>query len=133
MDQITSEQLNTLAQQFLDMGNALLAYRENNPALPANINTQLEQLQNALFDKAGQLATMAAIVSGQEAASAVNSLTQVNAQITQSIQGLENVQKVINIAAAALHVAVAVISMNPRDIINAVGGLAAAAGVNIAG
>jgi cob(I)alamin adenosyltransferase len=131
MDEITSEQLNTLAQQFLDMGNALLAYREGDQAIPADQDAELEQLQNDLLDKAGQLATMGAIASGEEAASAVNSLSQVNAQITQTLQGLADVQKVIDIAAAALKVVVSVISMKPGDIVDSVGGLATTCGIKI--
>lgn len=131
MDQITSEQLDTLAQQFLDMGNAVLAYRENNQDIPADKDKELEGLQNGLLHQAAQLATTAAIASGEEAANAVSSLSQVNAQITQTIQGLADVQKVIDIAAAALKVVVSVISMKPGDIVDSVGGLATTCGIKI--
>jgi len=131
MDEISSEQLNSLSQQFLDMGNAILSYRENNQNIPRDQDTELEQLQNSLLDKAGQLATMAAIASGEEAASAINGLSAVNAQITQTIQGLADVQKVIDIAASALKVVVSVISMKPGNIVDSVLGLATTCGVKV--
>lgn len=123
MDQISTDQLNTLATQFLAMGNALLAFRENTAGISNDDDATLEQLQNELLDKAGQLATMAAIASGQEAANAVNGLTKVNDQITQSLKKLADVQKAIDIATAAVKVVVSVISMNPGGIVDAVGGL----------
>jgi hypothetical protein len=131
MDQITTDQLNTLATQFLAMGNAILAFRENNAGIDAADDAALEQLQNELLDKAGQLATMAAIQSGQEAAAAVNGLTQVNDQVTQTLQSLADVQKVIDIGTAALKVGVSVISMDPGDIVDAADGLALACNIKL--
>ncbi|MBS1524847.1 MAG: hypothetical protein JST19_04305 [Bacteroidetes bacterium] len=131
MDQITSDQLNALSLQFLAMGNALLDFRANNPGIDPTEDNALEQTINELLDKAGQLATMSAIASGQEAASAVASLSQVKDQITQTIQHLAGVQKAIDIAAAALKVVVAVISMKPGDIVNSAGGLATTCGIHL--
>ncbi len=123
MDTITTDQLNTLSQQYLDMGNALLAFRENNTGISDQDNDTMEQLQNEILDKAGQLATLAAMQAGTEAASAVNRLIEVNGQITATLSHLADVQKVIDIAAAAINVVVAVISLKPGDIISATGGL----------
>ena len=88
-------------------------------------------LQNELLDKAGQLATMTAIAAGEAAADAVNSLAQVNDQIAQSIQNLADVQQVIDIGTAAVKVIASVINMNPGDIVDAIGGLAAACNIKI--
>jgi hypothetical protein len=131
MDQITTDQLNALAQQFLAMGNALAAFRENAQGISPGDESNLEQLSDTLLDNAGQLVTMAAIASGEEAASAVNNLSKINDQITQSIQHLTDVQKAIDIATAALKVVVSVVSMKPGDIINSVGGLASTCGINL--
>ena len=129
MDQITTDQLNTLATQFLAMGNAILAFRENNAGI--DDDAALEKLQSELLDKAGQLAAMAAISSGEAAAQAVNSLVKVNDQITQSLQDLADVQKAIDIATAAVKVVVSVISMNPGSIVDAISGLATTCNVKL--
>ncbi len=131
MDQITTDQLNTLATQFLDMGNAILAFRENTAGISPGDDAELEQLQNELLDKAGELATMAAIASGPAAAAAVASLAQVNDQITQSLQSLADVQKAIDIATAAVKVVVSVISMNPGNIVDAIGGLTSTCNIKL--
>lgn len=131
MDQITPEQLSTLAQQFLDMGNAILSFREDNEALIGDKDADLEATQNQLLDKAAQLAMLSAIASGPAAATAIGNLSAVNTQITKTIKDLAEVQQVIDIAAAALKVVTSVISMNPKDIIDAVGGLGTACGINI--
>ena len=131
MDEITSEQLNTLAQQFLDIGNAILTFRENMAGITADEDATLVQIQNELLDKAVQLATLSAIASGREAASAISRLSQVNAKIILSLQSLEDVQKVIDIATAALKVVVSVISMKPGTIVDSVGGLLTTCGIKI--
>ncbi|WP_184544649.1 hypothetical protein [Mucilaginibacter sp. FT3.2] len=131
MDQITPEQLNTLAQQFLDMGNAILSYRENNQAIIGDNDADLEITQNELLDKAGQLAMLSAIASGPAAATAISKLIAVNVQITGTIKNLAEVQQVIDIASAALKVVTSVISLNANDIIDSIGGLSTACGITI--
>jgi hypothetical protein len=131
MDQISSAQLQTLSQQFLDMGNAILRFRENATIITDDQDSALEQLQNELLDNSQKLATMSAIASGQEAANAVASLSQVNSQITDTIKTLADVQKVIDIATAALKVVVAVVSMQPGTIVDSIGGLVTTCGIKI--
>ena len=131
MEQITTDQLNILATQFLSMGNAILVFRESTIDINTDDDSTLEQLQNQLLDNAGQLATMAAIASGAAAATAVSNLAQVNDQIAQSIQHLTDVQKAIDIATAAVKVVVSVISMNPGSIVDAIGGLATTCNIKL--
>ena len=42
MGQITTDQLNTLATQFLAMGNAMLSFRENTPGIAGEDDAVLE-------------------------------------------------------------------------------------------
>jgi len=89
---------------------------------------QLATLQSQLLAGATQLATQSAIISGTEAGDAIDQLNQVTSQISQTIQNLAEVQKVIDIAAAALKVVTSVISMSPQSIITSAQGLATTCG-----
>jgi hypothetical protein len=130
MGTITSEQLTALADQFNTIAAALEDYRENN-ALPDEESQQLEQLESQLSDGAVKLATQSAIETADEASAALNSLAGINTLIGQTIKGLQDVQQAITIAASAVQVASSVISMNPGQIVNAVGGLANACNIHL--
>ena len=119
MGQLTAQQLNALSVQFREIANTILDYRIAHPLLPAD-DADLEMLQNSILDSATALATQSAIQAGSEAAEAIKTLINVTGEIKTTIKGLENVTKVINIAAAVLKVAVCLTKVDFGGIKNGV-------------
>jgi hypothetical protein len=126
MPVLTADQLNSIASNLLAIGEAIDDYLDSPPVKlqPAQI-TSLGALRDKIFADVATISGAALSVSLDDAAGAVTGLNKITANIDTDIEHLTDVQKVINVAGAAVNLAVAIIGVetDPGAIPGAVSGL----------
>jgi hypothetical protein len=126
MPNLTPDQLNTIAERLLAISDAIDDYLDSPPApLLSSQETSLTALRNKLNANAEIIANTALTAALDDAADAVSNLNKITAHIDTDIQHLTDVQKIIDLAGAALNLTVAIIGFetNPGAIPGAVSGL----------
>ena len=125
MAQLTSQQVNELANYFLTMAQAIGDYRVNNfDALSKEENQKTADLFDSILKYADDLFTLSAILVMEDVHTSLSSIGDITNKMKSTFKTLQDIQKVINIAASVVTLGEAIVKKNPQAIADAIGGLA---------
>jgi hypothetical protein len=124
MPNLTSQQVNELANHFLAMAEEISNHRYKNfDKLSKDENKQLKESHSDLLDKCDELYTLSASLVLDDVQSALSSIGSVTADIKATYATLVNVQKAINVAASVVTLASSILSKDPKAIGGSISGL----------
>jgi len=125
MAQLTSQQVNELANYFLAMAQAIGDYRVKNfDALSKEENQKTEELFDSILKYADDLFTLSAILVMDDVQTSLSSIGDITNKMKSAFKTLQDIQKVINIAASVVILGESIMKKNPQAIADAIGGLA---------
>lgn len=114
---LTSKQITELGDEFLAIGKNVGDYRLNNrEKLSEEENKSLKTYHRSLIDRADELYTTSAALVMDEVDASMNTIKGITTEIDKVYKKLLNVQKAIDIAAAAVNLAAAIFTMKPAAI-----------------
>ncbi len=120
MAQLTAEQANALANDFLAMAQAIGDYRYNYfNTLTDDQKQRIKDLHWTLLNYADDLYTQSAILVMNNVKDALTQITTISTEIRKSYQALQNVQKAIDVATAAATLGAAFMSKSPQAVAKA--------------
>jgi hypothetical protein len=120
MAQMTSEQANALANNFLGLAQAIGDYRYAHwNALSKDDNQQLGSLQWSTLNYGEDILAFSTTLVMDDVNSALKQINGLTLQIKSTIQKLQNVGKAIKVATAIVTLGAAVMSADPEAINNA--------------
>ncbi len=126
MAQLTSQQVNELADNFLAMAEAIGDYRIRNfHSLTKAQNDELSASTKQVLQYADDLYTLSAILVMDNVQNSLITIKQITGEMKNTYQKLLLVQDALDIAGSAVTFCKAVVSLNPHSIIVATGGLIA--------
>ena len=121
MPRILSAQMTELGDDFLALAQAVGNYRmENRPMLSKSQNLQIKDLHWTLLSYADDFYTGSVKLVMDEIQSSLARIREISININKTIKKLQNFQKAIDIAAAAVTLASAIFSKNPVAINKAI-------------
>ena len=124
MAQLTAIQANKLADNFLAMANEIGEYRYHNiQKLSASQNQEIGDLHSKALDYADEFYTLSATLVLDDVQASLEKIDGVTAEIKATYKQLQDVQKVINVAASVVTLGAAIINKNPQSIAEALDGL----------
>jgi len=125
MEKLTSQQVNELANYFLEMSQALGDYRyQYFDTLSREQNQQIKDLLDLIRKYANDLFTLSAILVMDDVQTSLSSIGEITNQMKTVYKKLQDVQRAINIAASVVTLGEAILTKNPRSIADSIGGLA---------
>ena len=117
MGQLTSGQVNELADYFLAMAQALGDYRQQNiDHLLGPNNQEIKELQAAIRKYADDLYTLSASLVLDDVQESLAAIGEITNQIKSTYAELKDVQKAINIASSVINLGKAILEKNPKMI-----------------
>jgi hypothetical protein len=117
MPNLTSQQVNELANHFLAMAEEISNYRYKNfEKLSKEENKQLKESHSDLLDKCDELYTLSASLVLEDVQTALSSINSITTEIKATYTTLVNIQKAINVAASVVTLASSVLSKDPKAI-----------------
>jgi len=126
MANLTSQQVNVLANNFLALAQVIGEYRYTNfESLTANQNKILRESHKRTLDYSDNLFTLSATLVMNDINDSLARLDAVTNEIKNTYESLEDVQKAINIAATIVTLGASVFSLNALAIIDALSNLTA--------
>jgi hypothetical protein len=124
MEKLNSEQVKRLADDFLQMANALGDYRYTNfDELSSEENLKLKELHSQTLSRTTELYTKAAILVMEDVVASLNKIETITIETQQLYKKLTNVQNVLNRATSILTLATSIISLDVKGISSSLGGL----------
>ncbi len=125
---LTSEQASQLATWYTDLSEALIEYRsDNSDTLSDQEMEQLRLAANDLRDCSTRLLQLALNLTLSELSATLTRIKAATDQMNSAIKHLQNVDKAIRIATAAVTLGAAIVSADPAQIAQAIGGAISAA------
>lgn len=117
MATLTSIQASALSSNFLGLAQAIGDFRYNNwNEIPDTQNQQLGKLQWSILNYGEDILALSTALVMNDVQKSLDTINDITVEIKSTIQQLQNVQKVINVAAAIITFGGAVISKNPSAI-----------------
>lgn len=117
MSKLTSAQANALANDFLGLAQAIGDFRYDNwNEMSKPQNQQLGKLQWSILNYGEDILALSTALVMNDVQTSLDQINDVTLEIRSTIQKLQNVQKVINVAAAIITFGGAVISKDPSAI-----------------
>lgn len=124
MPQLTSLQANELANNFLDLAQAIGDFRYNNwDNLSVFDNQRLGNFQWALLNYGEDMLALSTTLVMDDVQGSLSEISQITSEIKTSVKNLQNIQKGIDVAAATVTLAAAIISKKPQAILESVVGI----------
>ena len=121
MTLLTSEQVNQLADNFLDIAKAIGNYRfQNFGKLSKSENRKIKELQASVLDYSDNLYTLSATLVMEAIETSLSSLASVTTQITDTYTKLEDIQKAINVATSVVTLGESILTKNPQAIADSI-------------
>lgn len=117
MPNLTSQQANKLANDFLALAQAIGEYRyQNYTNLSSEENQQLKNYHWSILNCSDDLFTLSAQLILEDVNSSLNAISAITIKIKENYQNLENIQKAINVATSIVTLGAAIISKNPQAV-----------------
>ncbi|PKH52255.1 hypothetical protein CXF68_16835 [Tenacibaculum sp. Bg11-29] len=127
MANLTSQQINVLANNFLALAQAIGEYRYTNyESLTDNQNMVLRDSHRRTLDYSDNLFTLSATLVMNDVDDSLARLDAITHEIKNTYESLSDVQKAINIAATIVTLGASVFSLNPQAIVDALSNFTAA-------
>jgi hypothetical protein len=125
MATLTSQQATDLANDFLALARAVGDFRYRNwYALSKEEKQELAALKASIMKSGEDILALSASLVMDDVQTSLDQIKNLTSQIKGTIENLHNIQKGINVAAAIVTLGTAIISRNPRSIIEAINGVA---------
>jgi hypothetical protein len=117
MGKLTSEQANQLSNNFLGLAQAVGDYRfQNWNTLSKKENQHLASFQWSLLNHGEDILAFSTVLVLDEVSESLATIQSLTDKIQNTITRLEDIQKVINIAAAAVTLGAAIVSKDTKAI-----------------
>ncbi|GAB3020730.1 hypothetical protein [uncultured Cyclobacterium sp.] len=120
-DRFDSEQISQLADEFLEIAKKFNDYRfEKISQQKISHETFLEmgKKSNQLMKTAREMKLLSTIIVGEETATAISKLSNINKEIKSSINSLIDIQKAFDFIGALGDIGLAIVDKNPTAIGN---------------
>ncbi len=129
MANLTSEQVNELANHFLAMAQATGKYRvKHKESLTEDEKNILRESHKRTLDYSDDLYTISATLVMDDVENSLTKLGSITKDIKKAYKNLEDVQKVINIATSVVTLGASIFSLNVQAIIDSMSNLKSAIG-----
>lgn len=120
MANLTAKQVNQLANDFLGLAQAVGDYRYKNfKQLSTAESQKIADLQWSILNYSEDLFAASAILVMDDAEHSLAAINGITESITETINALKSVQKVITIAASIVTLGASILSKNPQAIADA--------------
>lgn len=120
MAQLTAEQVNALANDFLAVAQAIGDYRyQHFYTLTSEQQQKMRDLHWTLLNYADDLYTQSAVLVMNNVQASLEKIDAVTGEIKKSYQKLKNIQKAIDVATAAATLGAALMSKSPQAVAQA--------------
>jgi len=117
MAQLTSQQANELANNFLGMAQTVGDYwYQNFDSLPKQESQKIQDLQLEILKYANELYTLSATLVMDDVQLSLSSIGEVTNLMKNTYNNLKDFGKAINIAAAVVSLGESILNKNPKDI-----------------
>lgn len=124
MPKLNAQQARELAGNFLSLAQSVGDYRlDNFSTLSKPDLKRLGELQSTLLRSGEDMLALSATLVLPEVQQSLKDLGAVTKDIRTTITRLKSVQKVLNVAAAAVSLSSSIISKNPQAIVSGIQGL----------
>jgi hypothetical protein len=124
MGNLTSKQAGILANDFLGMAQSVGEYRyQHFGKLTQKQDQTIKDLHWSILNYSDDLFTLAATLVMNDVETSLKKIEDVTTDIKNSYHHLKEVQKAIEVAAAAVTLGASIISKNPQAITDAIVGL----------
>jgi len=121
MAKLTSKQANALAKDFLGLAQATGDFRFKNwDTLTKRENQKLSNLQWSMLNVGEDILAFSTTLVMDDVKNSLTKINTISSKIRKTIKNLENIQKGIDVATAIVTLGAAIISKNPRSIVNAI-------------
>lgn len=122
MAKLTAKQANELANNFLGLAQAIGDYRYQN-ALSKSQNQKMKDFHWSVLKYADDLYTLSATLVMDDIENSLSSIAAITTQVQTTYKTIQDVQKVINIAASIVTLGASVLSKNPQAIKDSISNL----------
>jgi hypothetical protein len=120
MAQLTAEQVNALANDFLAVAQAIGDYRyQHFYTLTSEQQQKIRDLHWTILNYADDLYTQSAVLVMNNVQASLEKIDAVTGEIKKSYQKLKNIQKAIDVATAAATLGAALMSKSPQAVAKA--------------
>ena len=124
MSNLSAQQAGALAANFLAIAQSIGDYRFANwDTLDDAQNKQLGSLQRSILNAGEDVLALSTVLIMDDVSDSLSKINEVTTQIKEGLRFLKNIQKVVNIAAAAASLGSGVLSKNPQTISNGISSL----------
>ena len=124
MANLTSQEVNELANYLLAMAKSISDYRiKNFNTLSPPENQKIKDLNEAILNYADQLYTMSAILVLDDVATSLSTINEVTNKMQATYTKLLDVQKAINIAASVVALGESIVKLDPNAVKASIGGI----------
>ncbi len=124
MAQLTSQQANDLANQFLALAQSIGDFRYQHWSDLSEAQHQQLASQHGLVLKYGEdILVLSTVLVMNDVSQSLESIKEVSSQIKSTLGSLADVQKGINITTAIVTLGATIISKNPLAVAGAISGL----------
>ena len=120
MGKLTAQQVNELANHFLEMAEALETYREQNfAAISGRHNKEIKDLHHLILQFGDDYYTLSAILVLDDVHSSLTLIRELKIKMQNTFQTLQDVQKAINIAGSVVTLGNAIVNIDLKAIAEA--------------
>lgn len=117
MGNLTSEQVKQLADNFMQMANALGDYRYNNlDSLTEAENLRIKKIHNQQLKHTTELYTKSAVLVLEDIQNALNKIETITKESQELYKKLTNVQTILDRASSILNLASAIIALDVKGV-----------------
>ena len=117
MSNLTSKQANSIADTFKGIAKEVGDYRMNNyDRMSPTQRIDIENLQDNILEQADKLYTESATLVMNDIQNSLATIENVTTEIQETIHGLQDIQKAIDIASSVLNLGAAILSKDPQSI-----------------
>lgn len=117
MGNLTSEQVKQLADNFMQMANALGDYRYNNvDSLTEAENLRIKKIHNQQLTHTTELYTKSAVLVLEDIQNALNKIETITKESQELYKKLTNVQTILDRASSILNLASAIIALDVKGV-----------------
>ncbi len=121
MANLSPEQANILANDFLSLAKAIGKYRKtHSDTLSSEEKESLNELYRIALDHSNKLYTLSATLVMNEVESTLSTIGTITSKIKTDYQQVQKVQKAVNIAAAIVNLGASIVDKNPQSIASSV-------------
>lgn len=125
MGNLTSQQANALAYDFMQMANDIETYwQSNKEVLSTNENKKFKQLHWQALNNAEALFVMSTLLVMNDIENQLKKIKDITGEISITLEKIENVQKGIEIAASVVNLGASIIKKDPQAIGESIADLA---------